>query len=121
MNRIEDPITEKLRKEPGTATYTFYRIFIGDRAGIAETDAKNLSKALSLSVEVLALKISLKFISMIMKVWHHYILRSKYITRKMLSSLRWHRFSRSLHRINSVSLTKHLCPNNSFKGGRTIL
>ena len=28
MNRIEDPITEKLRKEPGTATYTFYRIFI---------------------------------------------------------------------------------------------
>ena len=40
MNRIEDPITEKLRKEPGTATYTFYRIFIGDRAGIAETDAK---------------------------------------------------------------------------------
>ena len=39
MNRIEDPITEKLRKEPGTATYTFYRIFIGDRAGIAETDA----------------------------------------------------------------------------------
>ena len=121
MNRIEDPITEKLRKEPGTATYTFYRIFIGDRAGIAETDAKELVQSIKSFGGSVALKISLKFISMIMKVWHHYILRSKYITRKMLSSLRWHRFSRSQHRINSVSLTKHLCPNNSFKGGRTIL
>ena len=46
MNRIEDPITEKLRKEPGTATYTFYRIFIGDRAGIAETDAKELVQSI---------------------------------------------------------------------------
>lgn len=44
MKKIEDPITEKLRKEPGTATYTFYRIFIGNRAGEAEQVANEMAQ-----------------------------------------------------------------------------
>lgn len=45
MNRIEDPMIEKLRKDPGTATYTFYRIFIGSRAGEAEQEANDLARS----------------------------------------------------------------------------
>lgn len=44
MKRIEDPITEKLRKEPGTATYTFYRIFIGNRSDEAEQAANDMAQ-----------------------------------------------------------------------------
>ena len=112
MNRIEDPITEKLRKEPGTATYTFYRIFIGDRAGIAETDAKELVQ----SIKSFGGSVGIKNFS---EVYLHdnESMASLYSTFQI-----HHTQDAVLVKVASLfALTKHLCPNNSFKGGRTIL